>query len=322
MQPLLSICIPTYNRADYLAENITVLACQLGGYKDNVEFVISDNGSKDRTKETILQLKSSYNLNLTYYFQENSLDFEDNFDFVVDKSHGTYVYLMGDDDIVSPDFINIIFRLIEKGYKVIHFNKLEGDAKCSNNKLFHCDFTELERKFTASEFIRTMLWRPNFMSSIIFSKKVWEEGFSDELRTMYGYRFLGRIYNGAIKLNVICCYYYMPLLLMRNPQRAWSINYPMYWFVGMSNIFKLLDNQLPGIYAQWSHYIHNEKQYHFVQNLSAVHLSKTQYKLKRDEFMVHLNKLQRFTYDFHLSPFSCKLTRGLFYLILKLIYRD
>ena len=105
MQPLLSICIPTYNRADYLAENITVIAQQLGEHKDSVEFVISDNGSKDNTKETILHLKSSYNLNLTYYFQENPLDFEDNFDFVVDKSHGTYVYLMGDDDIVSPAFI-------------------------------------------------------------------------------------------------------------------------------------------------------------------------------------------------------------------------
>lgn len=322
MQPLLSICIPTYNRADYLAENITVIAQQLGEHKDSVEFVISDNGSKDNTKETILHLKSSYNLNLTYYFQENPLDFEDNFDFVVDKSHGTYVYLMGDDDIVSPDFISIIIRLFNKGYQVIHFNKLEGDARCSNNKLFHRDFTELERKFTAPDFIKNLLWRPNFMSSIIFSKKVWEEGFCEELRSMYGYRFLGRIYNGALKQDVSCCYYYMPLLLMRNPQRAWSLNYPLYWFVGMSNIFNFLDNRLPGIYNQWCKYIHTEKQCHFVQNLSAVHLSKTQYKLKREEFIVHLNKLQRFTYDFHLSPFSNKLTRGIYYLILKLFYRD
>lgn len=322
MQHLLSICIPTYNRADYLAENISVIAEQLDYYKDNVEFVISDNCSNDHTKEIVLHLKSSFNLNLKYYIQERPLSFEDNFDFVVDKSQGDYVYLMGDDDLVSPDFVNIIFRLIEKGYHVIHFNKLEGDDKCSNNKLFHRDFTELEKKYMAPDFIRAMLWRPNFMSSIIFSRQVWSVGLSDELKNMYGYRFLGRVYNGALIQNVPCCYYYMPILIMRNPQRSWSVNFPLYWFVGMSNIFKYLDHKLPGIYNQWCQYIHTEKQFHFVQNLSAVHLNKTQYKLKRDEFFVHLNKLQRFTYDFHLSPFSCKLTRGLFYLLLKLIYRE
>ena len=52
MHPLISICIPTYNRAellDYCLENLAAL-------KDcgrPVEIVISDNGSTDRTPEVI-----------------------------------------------------------------------------------------------------------------------------------------------------------------------------------------------------------------------------------------------------------------------------
>ena len=267
-------------------------------------------------------LKQKYNLNLIFHYQQTPLYFEDNFDFVADRATGKYIYLMGDDDIVSPDFIDIIFRLFDKGYEFIHFNKLEGDTNCTNNVLFHTEFEELEKDFKAPEFISELLWRPNFMSSIIFSKRIWDEGKSTDMSQMYGYRFLGRAYVGAAKLNSRCCYYYMPILMMRHPKRAWAVSYSLYWFVGMSSIFKTLDSEIPGIYQVWCNYIHTQRQFHFIQNLSAVHMDKKMYREKRDEFMPHLNKLQRFTYDFHLSPFSCKLTRGIFYMILKLFYKE
>lgn len=322
MHPLLSICIPTYKRADYLKENIQTIAKQLNSNTDLVEFIVSDNHSKDNTREIIQGLRNEYNLNLTYYYQDKPLYFEDNFDYVADRAQGQYIYLMGDDDIVSPDFIKIMFRLIDEGFEIIHFNKLIGDKDCTNNILFHKEFHELIKSYTAKDFIRELLWRPNFMSSLIFSRNVWEEGKKNNTEKMYGYRFLGKIYMGAASLNSKCCYYYMPLLIMRNPEKAWAVKYPLYWFVGMSNIFKAVDNNIPGIYNQWTDYIHTTKQLHFVQNLSAVHLDKEFYRKKRDEFLPHLNKLQKFTYDFHLSPFSCKLTRGLYYMILKLFYKE
>lgn len=322
ISPVLSVCIPTYNRPTFLKENIEVLAKQLESRNDIVEFIISDNCSEDNTREVIDGLRRDYNLNLTYYYQEEPLYFEDNFDFVADRAAGKYIYLMGDDDIVSPDFITIMFRLFNEGYELVHFNKLIGDAYCTNNSLFHKDFKGLEQGFNAEQFIRELLWRPNFMSSIIFSRRIWNAGKGTGLDKMYGFRFLGRVYIGAVKLNSRCCYYYFPILLMRNPQRVWTVGYPLYWFVGMSSIFKALDKMIPGVYETWIAYIHNKRQFHFVQSLSAVHLDKELYRKKRNEFMPYLNKLQKFTYDFQLSPFSCKLTRGLYYYILKKIYKE
>lgn len=318
----LSICIPTYKRPQYIKENITTIAKQLGSNNNLVEFIISDNHSEDTTRDTIMELKEMFSLNLSFFYQDPPIYFEDNFDYVADRAKGEYIYLMGDDDIVSPDFIRVFLRLIEKGYEFIHFNKLVGDANCTNNTLSHKDFEDLEKCYNAKDFIKELLWRPNFMSSIIFSRKIWQTGGSYNLDQMYGYRFLGRVYLGAVALNSKCCYYYMPMLLMRNPQRAWAIRYPLYWFVGMSNIFKTLDKDIPGIYNIWCEYIHNQKQLHFVQNLSAVRLDKALYRNKRDEFMPHLNNLQRFTYDFHLSVFSCKITRGIYYTLLKVFYKE
>jgi abequosyltransferase len=52
MQPTLSICIPTYNRAGLLKDLLECLSVQLTtDISEKVEVVISDNCSTDRTKE-------------------------------------------------------------------------------------------------------------------------------------------------------------------------------------------------------------------------------------------------------------------------------
>jgi len=50
-KPLLSICIPTYNRAEYLAKSLDTLVCLPEFNSSEVEVVISDNASTDNTQE-------------------------------------------------------------------------------------------------------------------------------------------------------------------------------------------------------------------------------------------------------------------------------
>ncbi|MDD2524542.1 MAG: glycosyltransferase, partial [Endomicrobiaceae bacterium] len=57
--PLLSICIPTYNRADYLNQSIQSIV-NSDGFGDKVEIVISDNCSTDNTEITCLQWSEKY----------------------------------------------------------------------------------------------------------------------------------------------------------------------------------------------------------------------------------------------------------------------
>ncbi len=53
MVPLISIAIPTYNRASILAETLSALATHPELMGDDVELVISDNASTDTTAEVV-----------------------------------------------------------------------------------------------------------------------------------------------------------------------------------------------------------------------------------------------------------------------------
>jgi len=55
-QPLLSICIPTYNRAEYLEEAIYNIVTD-DAFCDKVEIIISDNASTDNTKQVEKNLR-------------------------------------------------------------------------------------------------------------------------------------------------------------------------------------------------------------------------------------------------------------------------
>jgi abequosyltransferase len=50
MRPLLSICIPTYNRSQYLKQALETYVSN-AAFDDEVEIVISDNASTDNTEK-------------------------------------------------------------------------------------------------------------------------------------------------------------------------------------------------------------------------------------------------------------------------------
>ena len=58
----LSICIPTYNRAEYLKEALDSIIKQINDTnRDKVEICISDNASEDNTKELIENYRKKHN---------------------------------------------------------------------------------------------------------------------------------------------------------------------------------------------------------------------------------------------------------------------
>ena len=65
-QPLLSICIPTYNRASYLEGAIQNIITD-NAFGDEVEIIISDNASTDNTEEIAKKYtQKHYNLSLIH----------------------------------------------------------------------------------------------------------------------------------------------------------------------------------------------------------------------------------------------------------------
>ena len=103
--PLVTIGIPTYNRADgYLRE---ALASAVGQTYPNLEIVVSDNGSTDNTEAVVKGMGDS---RIRYFRQDPSLTPNDNFNYCLEQAQGDYFLLLHDDDIVDSDFVEICMR--------------------------------------------------------------------------------------------------------------------------------------------------------------------------------------------------------------------
>ncbi len=110
-KPLLSICIPTYNRVEYLRQCLEAIVHQKG-FDERVEIVISDNCSTDNTQAVGLHYQEEYE-NIRYFRnEENVLD--KNFPLVFRKATGVFRKLTNDTIMYKPNSIEYILQAVEE----------------------------------------------------------------------------------------------------------------------------------------------------------------------------------------------------------------
>jgi abequosyltransferase len=139
-QPLLSICIPTYNRASFLAPCLDSILLSIKGFENEVEIIISDNASSDNTQDVVAIYKEKspfilYNLN-----NENKID--ENFWIAATLAKGKFIWLLGDNRNLFEDSIRRILKEIEAGYNLIITNFTlysENDKKIVKEKYYGVD---------------------------------------------------------------------------------------------------------------------------------------------------------------------------------------
>lgn len=110
--PLLSIAIPTYNRAEWLRLCLDNLIPQLKEYCADVEVTVYDNASPDHTGK-ILQPYLEPNLPLTYIRNEENIGSDRNIAQCFNKACGKYVLILGDDDVVVPNALSKIISFLK-----------------------------------------------------------------------------------------------------------------------------------------------------------------------------------------------------------------
>lgn len=103
-----SICIPQYNRIDYLIKNLQIISRQT--YSD-IEVVISDDNSSDGTEAKIENLKDSFKFPLVYKRNEKNLGFDRNLRQSLELASGEYLLVLGNDD--SLTYQDSIERLVQ-----------------------------------------------------------------------------------------------------------------------------------------------------------------------------------------------------------------
>ena len=126
MNNLISIIIPTYNRAHRLTDSIMSVLEQSVG---NWELIIVDDGSTDETRQ--LMSKFLTNERVKYYFQENSgVSIARNKG--VELSRGDYVIFLDSDDRFLPGLFSKLNEVHYTSYDLICWQVLKKvDGKSS-----------------------------------------------------------------------------------------------------------------------------------------------------------------------------------------------
>jgi glycosyltransferase involved in cell wall biosynthesis len=106
---LVTIAIPTYNRADgLLCEAIDSALAQT--YPE-VEVIVSDNCSTDSTPELMEQYADS---RLRYIRHDENLGSVGNFNYCLSAATGEFFLLLHDDDSVDPDCVSACVEALER----------------------------------------------------------------------------------------------------------------------------------------------------------------------------------------------------------------
>ena len=110
--PLISICIPTFNRADILKKTLQLLTSDPYFQRsDLVEIVISDNCSTDHTAAIAKHYIDHFPNKVTYHRTTHNLA-EGNFEFVLRKGRGAFRKLQNDSFGIQNGVLEALVKII------------------------------------------------------------------------------------------------------------------------------------------------------------------------------------------------------------------
>ena len=107
---LVSICVPTYKRVEYLLQSLDIL--ELASRVSEVEIVICDNDPSpyNETKDLI---KRYNNLNIVYMKNSENIGIDRNMIRTIEIASGKYCFWLGDDDIISNESVDKLLSTVE-----------------------------------------------------------------------------------------------------------------------------------------------------------------------------------------------------------------
>lgn len=110
MLPLVTLGFPVYNGERYLAH---ALQSALAQDYPNLEILISDNGSTDRT-EAISREFAAADKRIRYMRQEENIGAKKNFELLVAEASGTYFAWCAHDDVRRPRFVSACVEALDR----------------------------------------------------------------------------------------------------------------------------------------------------------------------------------------------------------------
>ncbi len=228
MPPLLTIGIPTYNRAKFLRRLLEQLRAELAGLDGQVEVLVSDNASTDDTPQILKELAGSMPF-LRMHHNKSNAGAVRNVLQVMGMGSGRYVILIGDDDGYTGGALKRLVDDLQAAgpidAAILNFNYSSGPAFTVRGEHLVAD---VKRPFDA--YFIEALARIQFIGAVLFSTAL-ARRIVDSTRPD-GERVFMKTPNGEKELCSIHPHIYVLLECLRAGQSFGVCPYPVVQSVG------------------------------------------------------------------------------------------
>lgn len=133
-QPILSICIPTYNRSTFLREALENITKNVAFNNQEIEIVISDNASTDDTEIVANEFCQQYP-NIKYFKNKENIR-DKNFYLSLSRARGKYVRLFNDTLRFNDEALSFMLSVIKQAKEstpLFFFNNIKEIGRVSKS---------------------------------------------------------------------------------------------------------------------------------------------------------------------------------------------
>lgn len=219
LSPILSICIATFNRAEFIPETLNSI---LLGLPPSVEIVVVDGASPDATASIMKGYCDRYP-NVQYFKESHNSGVDADYDKAVAYARGTYCWLMSDDDLIKEGAIARVLTEISKNLP---------DLLIVNAELVSKDLSEVldsnrlgieeSKEYSATTTVKFMSECASYLSFIgcvVIRRAVW---MARRREDYYGSCFIhvGVIFQSPPLVKIMALA--PPLISIRHGNSLWS----------------------------------------------------------------------------------------------------
>lgn len=175
--PKVSVCIPVYNRPDYVAKAIESVLNQT--FTD-FELIVTDNCSTDNTLE-VIKSYAAKDGRIKYYKNEHNLGVFSNLNRGLLQARGEYIKFVLSDDKLAPQCIEVFVETMDKHPEVsliTSFTQSFGDSDNIRDRSYFPGTGQLDGKVCQKNLLINGNW-PGGPSSTMFRRRDLHLGLFD-----------------------------------------------------------------------------------------------------------------------------------------------
>lgn len=168
---LLTICIPTYNRFDFIKDQLDFLFTEITDLKDYIDVLVADNNSEYYHRESLTQYHTNNNF-FQLILNDKNYGLIGNIYKLLEEVESQYVWFLGDDDIIfknSLEKIAAILKSEELDYIFMNFGVFYDKPEnfVATNNLLNLKGKQIKGSKFAINFFKMNFTACMFISSSI-----------------------------------------------------------------------------------------------------------------------------------------------------------